>query len=238
MPIRNMNGNNTIQETVYSILKKGIMTLQLPPGTVMSTQEMANKLNVSRTPVRETFIRLQKEGLVDIVPQKETMVSRINLKRVKKERFVRESLELAVIDPFLQNCQKEHIMMLRANVERQKNFFEQNKYAEFVECDNQWHKILFDVANEELGWHVIMNMNGHYNRIRILTVRTEGIIAGTIGQHGKIIDYIEQGDKDKIKAELANHLQKLIVETDDLVKKYPDYFDLEEFDSEFWIGTL
>ena len=60
---------NSVQDAVYQVLRDAIMSLRLEPGTVMSTQEMANKLNVSRTPVREAFIRLQKESLVDTIPQ-------------------------------------------------------------------------------------------------------------------------------------------------------------------------
>jgi len=66
------------------------MRLQLKPGTAMSTQEIADKLHVSKTPVREAFIRLQREGLVEIFPQKQTVVSRIDLKRTAQERFIRE----------------------------------------------------------------------------------------------------------------------------------------------------
>ena len=70
-----MSNKNTVQNAVYQELKKGIMTLHLVPGTEMSTQEIATKLQVSRTPVREAFIQLQKEGLVEAIPQKGTKVS-------------------------------------------------------------------------------------------------------------------------------------------------------------------
>ena len=56
-----MGNKNTVQNAVYQELKKGIMTLRLVPGTEMSTQEIATKLQVSRTPVREAFIQLQKK---------------------------------------------------------------------------------------------------------------------------------------------------------------------------------
>lgn len=92
----------SIQTLVYEELKKNIMLMKLKPGQAMSTQEMATKLNVSRTPVREAFLRLQSEGLVEMIPQRETMVSKIDLKRVDQEKFIRESLELGVINNFLE----------------------------------------------------------------------------------------------------------------------------------------
>ena len=72
--------NNTIQGAVYERLKKDIITLKLIPGTVISTQDIAEEMQVSRTPVREAFLKLQSEDLVETVPQKLTIVSRINLK--------------------------------------------------------------------------------------------------------------------------------------------------------------
>ncbi len=96
--------DNSIRENVYRIIRENITSLQLAPGTTVSTQELAAKLQVSRTPVREAFIRLQKEDLVEITPQKGTMVSRIDLTRAEKERFIRESLETAILPLFLQNC--------------------------------------------------------------------------------------------------------------------------------------
>lgn len=91
----------SIQTLVYEELKKNIMSLRLKPGQAMSTQEMATRLKVSRTPVREAFLHLQSEGLVEMIPQRETIVSKIDLKRVEQEKFIRECLELGVIDQFL-----------------------------------------------------------------------------------------------------------------------------------------
>lgn len=229
---------NSVQGAVYHTLKQGIMTLQLVPGTVMSTQEMATRLHVSRTPVREAFIRLQREELVDIVPQRETMVSRINLRRVEEERFIREGLELAVIDPFLRNCKPEHFAQLRETIEEQKRCYREKQYADFVRFDNRLHRLLFEVAGQKLAWETISNVNGHYDRIRILTVQNEETIVGTILQHGRIVDLMEQGDRDAVRYEISHHVKKINYEKTDLVRQYPDYFATEEENPGIQIGSL
>ena len=66
----------------------------------MNIKTISERLNVSRTPVRDALIKLAKEGLVDVIPQKGTSVSKIDLKRVEEERFLRESLELRAIEIF------------------------------------------------------------------------------------------------------------------------------------------
>jgi len=229
---------NSIQGAVYDTLKQGIMTLRLVPGTVMSTQEMATRLNVSRTPVREAFIRLQREGLVDAVPQRGTMVSKINLKRVEEERFIRESLELAVVDSFLRCCDAAHFTALRESILQQKKCIREKRFADFVACDNQWHRLFFDAAGQLLAWDTIMNVNSHYNRIRILTVQNEETSIGVIRQHEKIVRFMEQGEKDAVREEIADHVMKINIEKTDLIRQYPDYFSTGEEPAGIQIGTL
>ncbi len=233
-----INIDNSVQGAVYRALKEAILELQLAPGTVMSTQEMATRLNVSRTPVREAFIRLQREGLVDIVPQRETMVSRIDLDRVEQERFIRESLELPVVDLFLAKCRPEHFTELRELIEQQKNCHKEHRWADFVHCDNQLHKLLFDVAGQRLAWDTIMSVNGHYNRIRILTVQNEDTIVGAIRQHIKIVDLLEHGEHETARRELTDHVKKINYEKTDLIKLHPDYFKTGDEPVGIRIGSL
>lgn len=217
-------GNNTMQGAVYEVLKNGIMTLRLAPGTVMSTQEMATRLNVSRTPVRESFLRLQEEGLVDVIPQRETMVSRISLKRVDQERFIRESLEVAVVEPFLARCRPEDFDRLRALVRRQWAVCSEAHCAEMVDLDDEMHRYFFTVAGQELAWETVMNVTSHYRRIRVLTVRTEQTMRGTVEQHEVLVRLMEQKRADDVRNELMAHMRKIEVEREQLVRDYPDYF--------------
>ena len=215
------------------------MTLHLVPGTEMSTQEIANKLQVSRTPVREAFIQLQREGLVEAIPQKGTKVSRINLKRVHQERFLRESLELSVIEPFLNKVSISDFERLKVYIEEQKDYYREKKYAEFVLCDNHFHKLLFDVAQQQLSWEVISNYNGHYNRLRVLTIQDEETIAGTIHQHEKMIRLMEEKNTESVYAETKNHVRKILLEKENLVERYPDFFvNGEESEQGILLGRL
>ena len=230
--------DHSVQGAVYYVLKQGILTLQLAPGTVMSTKEMADRLHVSRTPVREAFIRLQGEELVDIIPQRETVVSRINLARVEQERFVRESLELPVIELFLQNCKPEHFAQIRQSIEEQKRCYDEKRYADFVGADNRMHQVFFEAAGQQLAWELIMNSNGHYNRIRVLTVQVEDTIVNAIRQHVRILEKMEHGDLDGVRQEMNSHVKRLNYEKADLISRYPDYFKTGDEPVGIQIGSL
>ena len=227
----------SVQDTVYWTLKEGILSLRLPPGTAMSTQEMAQKLNVSRTPVREAFIRLHEESLVEIIPQRETLVSRIDMARAMEERFIRESLELAVLRPFLERFRPGDEIRFHRCIEDQERFAREKRHVEFLESDNEMHRLFFEVARQLLAWETLQGVLGHDYRYRLLAVRDEDIMRDTIGQHKRIVSFIEKKDLDRLAAELTHHLHKVRFESRELILNHPDYFKAES-ENPFGIGVL
>lgn len=214
------------------------MTLKLEPGCEISTQEIATKLNVSRTPVREAFLRLQREGLVEALPQRGTVVSRINLKRVEQERFIREALELAVVQPFLENCRPEHFLLLDEYIAEQKQLCEQKQFVDFVQSDDRMHHLFFSVAKQELAWDAVCSTTGHYARIRILTVRNARTLAGTMAQHERIVQLMREGNAEAVREELTRHVKKLNYEKMELVQQHAAYFVSGEEPAGLQLGRL
>lgn len=87
----------TVRSYVYRMLYDNIMSLHLPPGLAMSEQEVADLLKTSRTPVREAFIHLGQDHLLDILPQRGTFVARLHTQMIREARFMRVVMEEAVM---------------------------------------------------------------------------------------------------------------------------------------------
>jgi DNA-binding GntR family transcriptional regulator len=200
------------------------MNLNLVPGTAISEKEISLRYQVSRTPVRETFIHLAKEGLVRVIPQKETVVSLIDFARVEQESFLRKSLEMAVLEPFIKQCSSACFSDLEQLISLQIAAFDQDEYINFVNYDNAFHRTFFEIAGQELSWEVLENMSGHYHRVRLLTIQLNGIAEDIVEQHQKLIDVLKQKDLDKAAAVLTQHLQKLNTEETLLKEAFPHYF--------------
>lgn len=221
-------GTANISDTVYTIIHNNIVNLKLAPGIMISEKDISEKLQVSRTPVREAFIRLSHEALVNILPQKGTFVSKIDLMRVQEERFLRESLESAVLEIFVKFHTEESIDRLKKNLEKQKNAINENDIAKFVDYDDQFHSIMFDETRKHLCYRVIQSFSSHYRRIRYLSMYIADVSKSNIEQHQELIDAISAHNAVKANDVMKKHIRKLILEKDEICEKYPEYFQQEE----------
>ncbi|MCG8512188.1 MAG: GntR family transcriptional regulator, partial [Rhodospirillales bacterium] len=88
-----VKGGRPIRPQVYDLLYRGIRKMDIPPGRSISEPEISEALGVSRGPIREAFIRLASEGLVEVVPQVGTYVSRLDTRALLEAIYVRQALE-------------------------------------------------------------------------------------------------------------------------------------------------
>lgn len=218
---------SSTQEMVYRTLRDEILSMELKPGTVITTQDTATRLGVSRTPVREAFIRLQRECLLDISPQKATVVAPIDLNRVYQERFVRESLEIENLKKFIPAATETTILTMQLNVAQQIDAMREKRYEDYIELDNEFHQIAFRETGESLGLDIVRQMNGHYDRMRLLTAWEENIALNAIEEHTRFIGYIKEKDLERAQELIRTHLQNLWIVEKKLREQWSDYFKKE-----------
>jgi DNA-binding GntR family transcriptional regulator len=225
--------SGNVQDLVYTALRKSILNLNLEPGMAVSEKDIAGRYQVSRTPVREAFIHLSQEGLVQVIPQKGTLVSLIDLNRVDQEFFLRENLELAVQAPFLENSRPEHFVRLEKLIETQTEALAQGQYIEFLNYDDAFHRIFFEAAGQELSWNVLENLCGHYHRVRLLTAWFQDIAQDIVRQHSNLLEALREKKPDAARQMLKDHLNQLSVEKPLLKEKFPRYFSTKTEQSSF-----
>ena len=216
---------SSVQEMVYRTLRDKIVSMELKPGTTISTQEIADSMSVSRTPVREAFIRLQREDLLDVTPQRSTVVSKINMDRVYQERFIREALEIEVAQKFIEVATPEVLARMRRNIEKQYAAIEEQRYVDYLELDNALHQTAFTETHEDLGRSIVQQMNGHYDRIRLISAWEGQIVYTAMQEHEKYVDYIERKDALHARKLLRSHLQALRMQEEILLTNWSESFN-------------
>ncbi len=225
MLIIEQNPQESIREYVYRFLKLNIINLNLPPGQSISEQDVAGQLNVSRTPVREAFIKLAQENLLDIIPQKGTYVSLIDTEQVEESKFARETLEKEIVKQACTGFPAEKLFQLQSSLALQKLCIQEKDYHRFFQQDEAMHGIIFKGCNKGRTWNMLQSMNAHYNRVRILNLKDrEFEWDQLIAQHQDLVRAISEQDIDLGKKTIDLHLNKVVVDLEHLRKEHSDYF--------------
>jgi len=209
---------------VYETLKENIVRLTLKPGQSISEKEISEMLEVSRTPVREAFVKLVQEELLEVYPQRGTFVSLIDLNHVEEVRFIRELLERASAKLAAENSEQVDISSLKENLQRQRFCIDEKNYEKFFELDEEFHYLISIGANKPRIWSVLQNYNAHLSRIRVLSLAANYSWEQLLSQHSAILGAIEKGNAEIAEEAMGYHLRKLRFELDDLKEQYPTYF--------------
>ena len=177
-------------------------------------------LQVSRTPVREAFVKLTQDGLLEIYPQRGTFVSLIDLKHVEEARFIREQLERAAVRVACEHFSPDDLQKLKENLAMQKHSVLENDYNRLFELDEQYHHTIVVGSGKQLIWSVIQHMKVHINRVRMLSLAANYNWDLILQHHEMIYEAIRQGDAKAADLAMKDHLQKLTFEQDELKKQY------------------
>lgn len=218
----------TMGDDIYTNLRSYIIELKIRPGEIVSIKDIAEEWNVGRSPVRDALIRLEKEGLITSLPQRGTMISRINLHRVAEERFLRACLEEKVVSIFARQHTEEDIESLRKCLNDQKESVQCHDCRKLLQYDDNFHKVFFTATDKKLCWETLQNVSGHYRRIRLLTILERAILDNIIIQHEEILDCIIARKDEQLQKLIKNHLEKIDHEKLELQERYPDLFEQEQ----------
>lgn len=216
----------TRKEYAYRVLKDNIMSIQLKPGDLISESDLSEKLNISRTPIREVLMKLKSEHLIEVKPQSGTYISLIDRNLIEEAVFMRYTLEKEVLKEACEYFPEDILM------EIEKNIFAQSLIAdkvgneiEFHELDQNFHKLLFLGVNNIHVWECINNIATHYNRMRLLSELTTGK-EKILKHHKQYLEIIKNKDIDKIEELINQHIKspmkewEYMIENNEEVQKF------------------
>ena len=205
-----LDGDDSLTQQVYRLLRNIIIDLRLMPNQFLSEKDVAAELDVSKTPVREAFIRLADDGMVRIVPKSGTYVSPIDFNRAKEGYFIWRSLESACASEVAENRSMEDIFYFRTNLDQQKQALAGGDYVGFYYCDNQFHDAMFRIAGYPNAKHLIETAKFEVDRIRNLKMRYRlRPIEEVHDEHTEIVDAIVNRDAEAARGSMYRHLSRV-----------------------------
>lgn len=190
LTITPMEPRENVRAYVYRLLYHNIMSVRLTPGTAVSEQEVSSYLDISRTPVREAFIHLSQDGLVEILPQRGTFISKIDTSLIEENRFMRLTLERAVIRLACQDLPDMYLKQLDRSLEDQEEAMDAGDSARFMTLDNEMHGIIFTGCGKPHVWQTLMQANLDYLRSRALSVLNKEEMGIVYAKHQSLVNHI------------------------------------------------
>ena len=210
---------------VFEWLRESILSLQLAPGTALSRTELAERFELSQTPVRDALLQLAQEGLVDIFPQHATLVSRIDIASATQAHFLRCAIELEVVRT-LALAAAEDTAVLRAKLAAQIDLQAALAIAdteEFISSDQAFHRLMYEAAGVPDLYELVRRRSGHLDRLRRLDLPSPGKAERVVRDHRAIVAALAAHDPEATQAALRAHLSGTLGRIDDIRARHPDY---------------
>lgn len=223
-PTRRMSASARI----YDDLRQRILSLELPPGTSLLRSELADKYEVSQTPLRDALQRLEQNGLVQVFPQSRTLVTRIDVPKIHEAHFLRVALETEVVRHLARLDAQQRartVACARSVIEMQRAVTsETGQIRLFQELDEHFHRVLFEALDHDSLHGLIRSRSGHLDRVRRLQVHSPEKIESILAGHEAILAGVASGDEDAAMEGMRAHLRKAPNWVDEFRASHGDYF--------------
>ena len=210
-------------DMVFDALYKAVVQLDLPPGSRLSEAEVAERLQVSRQPVRDAFFRLASRGFLSIRPQRATLVTKISEAEVLHAAFIRIALETACMKEVIARISDDDLARLQSLLAAQAEAAARSDSGTFHALDEAFHAQLCQIGGQPKLWRLIHEQKGHMDRARYLSLSFNQAMAHA--EHMEIFAALTARDATAAVTRLEAHLNKIRTHLDQIRRDHSAYFE-------------
>lgn len=211
-----------LRDVVFNTLRKAILTGQLRPGERLMEVHLANKLGVSRTPIREAIRKLELEGLVVMIPRRGAEVAQITEKSLKDVLEVRRTLDVLSVELACERISDEGKEQLKAACEDFEEATRSKDASVIAKADVKLHDIIVEATGNQRLKQLVNNLSEQMYRYRFVYIKDESQHEKLIAEHREIYEGILAGDKERAATAAGMHIdnqEKSIISQIRLEKK-------------------
>jgi len=207
----NFNMNVTqylpLRDVVFNALREAILRGELYPGERLMEKQLAEKMGVSRTPIREAIRKLELEGLVIMVPRKGAQVAQITEKEVKDVLEVRATLEELAVKLACEKITKDQLDEMKMLLEEFHNLGDSTEVEKMVKIDIKFHGIIFESTNNDKLIQIVNNLGEQLYRYRVAYLNNKDFHEIIKQEHTEILKAIENKDVELAVKKSLEHIR-------------------------------
>lgn len=198
----------TLADQATERLRNAIHRGSLPPGAQLVERELADKLGMSRVPVREAIQRLVEEGLVKKTAHRGTLVYLPSQREIEEITSVRIVLEQLVAERVIQRWNAEHEATLKAIVEQIRLAAQSRNRRRLAELDTEFHTLTWRIADHAILTEMTSSLRQRITRLLFETIALmpDSELSVAVGSHKRLIEVFKRGQVGAAKQEMSRHI--------------------------------
>lgn len=214
-----MNEYLPLRDVVFNTLRQAILKGELKPGERLMEIQLANKLGVSRTPIREAIRKLELEGLVLMIPRKGAEVADITEKNMRDVLEVRKALEELAAHLACDRITDEQLAELKAASREFEHVLKADDVTKIAEADVKFHDVLYRATDNQRLLTMLSNLREQMYRFRVEYLKKEEFHPLLLEEHKKIIEAIESHDQDKVNSIIDLHIDNQMETVREIIRE-------------------
>ena len=203
---QNMNEYLPLRDVVFNTLRQAILTGELKPGERLMEIHLADRLGVSRTPIREAIRKLEMEGLVVMIPRKGAQVARITEKNLKDVLEVRRALDMLAVRLACSRMDDEYKKQLREACDEFARVVKNNNTKDITEADVRFHDIINKATGNDRLIQLVNNLAEQMYRYRLEYIKDAAYHNRLVAEHEEIYSAIMDGDEERAAKAVVLHI--------------------------------
>lgn len=196
-----------LRDVVFQTLRAAILKGDLKPGERLMELQLAAKLGVSRTPIREAIRMLEQEGLAITIPRKGAEVAKMTEKDMEDVLQIRCSLEELAVRLSCENITAAELQELRVAMEQFEEKAKTDNVVEIAKADVNFHDILYKASDNPKLLGLLNNLREQMYRYRVEYLKDRSIYPRLMEEHHHLYDALKAKDAERASAYTRSHLQ-------------------------------
>ncbi|MBQ4580850.1 MAG: GntR family transcriptional regulator [Clostridia bacterium] len=203
-----MMESRPIREIAYEVLKHAIITGEIPAGERIVETDYADRLHISRTPLREALRKLERDGLVEYMLRRGVVVRAFTIADVEEIYTIRNALEMLTLPAIIANATEEDIASLRTQLHEMDDLMAAKDYDALSPVTRAFHRQLTAICGQNRILRVIEGQDEFITRFSAMAIRQEDRLLEAHREHYALVEFIEKRDLDGFQDLMERHINR------------------------------
>lgn len=196
-------------EQIYRLLRKRILEGKLTPGSRLIERKLAEELNVSKTPVREALVRLDKDGLLDGEVHRGLWVAELTEEEAREIYDLREMLEGLAAREAAKRINQQECRKFTSFVEEFEMHYNRKNFTSYSDTDIKFHNFLIEISANQRLYHLVSHLRAQSRLLMTTSVNLPGRAEASLSEHKSIIQAVVSHNDDLAEKYAREHIRNV-----------------------------